>query len=112
MRAPTPFHNSVPVPLATFQILSLVLVAETYRRKSGPSRGEDPVLVVNEIRTGADVAAGETPLGKRPKGLLGLATVRIRRRPSAPAPSDGDRASPGHNHRGSPPATPMLKSPP
>src|SRR5258707_15507119 len=97
MRAPTPFHNSVPVPLATFQILSLVLVAETYRRKSGPSRGEDPVLVVNEIRTGADVAAGESPIGKRHRVLFGLATVRIRRRPSALAASDVYRSSPELN---------------
>jgi hypothetical protein len=38
----------------SFQMLSLVLAAETYRRKFGPSRGENPVPVDNEIRTGAD----------------------------------------------------------
>jgi hypothetical protein len=76
------------VPLASFQILSLVPVAETYRRKFGPSRGENPVLVVTEVRVGADASAGESEIPKRQSVLFGLAGVRTRRRPSALAAND------------------------
>jgi hypothetical protein len=47
-----------------------------YRRfASGPIRGENPELVVNEIRAAADIVAGESAIGKRQSVLFGLASV-------------------------------------
>src|SRR6516165_8636032 len=84
-RATRPLHNSVVVSLESFQILSLVPVVETYRRYFGPSRGEEAVLVVREIRAGADTSVGarESAIRKRQSVFFGVASVATRRRPSA-----------------------------
>src|SRR5215470_11135240 len=92
--ASSPLHNSVLVLSASFQILSPVPVAETYKRKFGPSRGENPVLVVREIGAAAVVPVAESAIGNRQSVLFGLAIVTTRRGASAAAASDVNRSGP------------------
>src|SRR5271165_1247138 len=91
-RASLPLHSSVLVPLANFQILSPVPVAETYSRKSGPSRGEYTVPVARGIGSAADAFVDEPAIGNRQRVVFELASVTTRRRPSAEAASEVNRS--------------------
>ena len=66
------------------------------------------MLVVSEIRAGADTSAGESAIRKRQSVLFGLASVTTRRRPSALAASDVYRSRPELSRWGMRRSTSML----
>jgi hypothetical protein len=89
-------------------MLSPVPFAETYKRKFGPSRGQNPMLVVRETGAAADTPVGESAIGNRQSVLFGLATVTTRRRASALAASDVSRSGPVVSRWGTRRSTLML----
>ena len=78
-RTSWPVHNSVPFPLESFQMLSLVPLEVTYNWYAELTRGANPLLVLNETRTGAAASLPGSEICKRHKDRLGLATVSTSR---------------------------------
>jgi len=78
---PAPLHNSVPVPLASFQILSLVLPQKHTKDNLDPVGERNPVP--SSARFSAAEASAVNQQAVSARGPFGLACVTIRRRPSA-----------------------------